>query len=142
MKRNVKSIAGSAIKPYSTKARGFTLIEVLVVVLIIGVLAAIALPQYQKAVIKSRITQMWVLLKVYEEALDLYFLENGVPETRTFFSGQTLPLGFILPKGNASERGTRYTDYNDIWAYVSGGGDYTPWITIGNVPGNCSVAFL
>ena len=64
------------------KNHAFTLIELLVVVLIIGILSAIALPQYQKAVEKSRAMQGMVLLKSIAEASEVYYLANGtLPET-------------------------------------------------------------
>lgn len=59
------------------KKRGFTLIEVLVVVLIIGILSAIALPQYTKAVAKSRATQGLVMLKSIASAYHTYYMANG-----------------------------------------------------------------
>ena len=57
--------------------RAFTLIELLVVVLIIGILAAIALPQYQKAVVKSRFAEAFVHIKTLSEALEVCRLEMG-----------------------------------------------------------------
>ena len=78
------------------KNKGFTLIELLVVVLIIGILSAISLPQYNKAVEKSRYAKAEVLLhSIYQAQQGYYILHNEYSED---FGG--LDLEFSDDAGN------------------------------------------
>ncbi|ACC98970.1 Type II secretion system subunit [Elusimicrobium minutum Pei191] len=68
----------SAYPRYSyIKNKAFTLIELLVVVLIIGILAAIALPQYTKAVDRARLSESILLARAFSDANQRYMLAVG-----------------------------------------------------------------
>ena len=59
------------------KNAGFALIELLVVVLIIGILAGVALPQYEKAVNKSRFSGVILRMRSIINAQELFYMANG-----------------------------------------------------------------
>jgi type IV pilus assembly protein PilE len=72
-------------------ARGFTLIELLIVCVIVGVLAAIALPSYQNQVQKSRRSDAKSALVGAAGQMERYFTERGTYATATLGSGGVYP---------------------------------------------------
>ncbi len=74
--------------------KAFTLIELLVVVLIIGILAAIALPQYQFAVKKARYTHLQTMCKSLADAAEVYYLAHGDYTTEIENLDVQLPDGY------------------------------------------------
>ena len=85
--------------------KGFTLIELLVVVLIIAVLAAVAVPQYQKAVDKSRVSELFAIVKNLKVQQEVFYLTNGYYAADCEELGTDLPSGFVKD----TEKTDRYT---------------------------------
>lgn len=100
---------------------GFTLIELLVVVLIIGILASVAMPQYNKAVEKSRATQALAILKSLYAAQETYYMANGSYATSFDELDISVPwAGATKWLNSSASTDTRSNDKWSLQIYKSG----------------------
>ena len=94
---------------------GFTLIELLVVVLIIGILAAIALPQYKYAVAKAKFQQLLIVSKAIKDAQTRYMIVHGERSLDLSALDVEIEGGTYKPGAysNANMKDTIITDWGD-----------------------------
>ena len=119
MKENKSVVLLNAVVPtrrvcFDSKSKerniwGFTLIELLIVVLIIGILSAVAVPQYKKAVWKSRNATLKTILKSIRQAEDAYFMANGTYAGNFDELTLDLPLEAPVQETNSSSYSTDNT---------------------------------
>jgi len=84
--------------------KGFTLIEILVVVAIVAILAAIAFPSYQEQVVKTRRADAEGALMSLSNAMERYYVQNNS------YVGAAVGAGGIFPNEAPLDGGTKYYD--------------------------------
>jgi len=77
-----------------TKQKGFTLIELMITVAIVGILSSIALPAYEDYVIRSQVSESLNMIGgLQNEIVDAYAMKGFLPATNFDLQTQTMPSG-------------------------------------------------
>ncbi len=110
-------------------SRGFTLIELLVVILIIGILAAVALPQYQQATRISKTKKWFPDLKTLQTAQEVYYLRNGKYTNKL----EDLDINLPCPRTSSNGHADSYACGPDHFLWMA---DYPEAASFNYCPGH------
>jgi type IV pilus assembly protein PilA len=110
--------------------KGFTLIELMIVVAIVGILAAIAIPAYLDYTVKAKLSEVSIAIDVLAQAASEYHAAAG------FFPDATDPFNNVNAFASVSK------DFVSTWTYAQGAGDpiniadFTATLNLNPVLGN------
>jgi type IV pilus assembly protein PilA len=102
--------------------KGFTLIELMIVIAIIGILAAIAIPAYQNYTIRAQVTEGLTLADGWKTAIAEYYANTGNWPTQTQLTGTSNSIGKYESSVTVVAGGTILVTYggNQVNAKISG----------------------
>lgn len=121
------------------KIKGFTLLEILIVVVIVSILASLAIPRYQKSVEHAKGSEAIANLNILRGAELRYFGEYDVETNNLinldvenpnfnakYFSSYSLNIGPSISDGNFTITATRNSGiYNNSWISLNQNGIYS-----------------
>jgi type IV pilus assembly protein PilA len=94
--------------------KGFTLIELMIVVAIIGILAAIAIPAYQNYTIRAQVTEGLNLADGWKTAVAEYYANNGTWPTTALLTGTVASTGKYVQTVNVIAGGVIQAQYSNV----------------------------
>jgi len=104
------------------KLKGFTLIELLIVVAIIAILAAIAIPNFLDAQIRSKVSRAKTDMRTISIALESYMVDvNMYPGSGEHLAGGPWTVNGGFPAGSTAQTRITFTTYAPVnaWGYAN-----------------------